>query len=290
VDAVTAHLRAVASRVVAAALRLGPLEAALLTGSGARGDGDLYSDVDLLLYVKALPPEARLDELRRAVEGENPIRLGDRSDGEDSTQFEVGGISTQVSFVTVAGHEELLDQLLDRLENVHSPHQKVLSGLLEGIPLHGEELIGRWQERVHTYPDGLRRAVVAHHWRFFPLWWYQDALAARDAELWRIELLLEAAFDLLGVLSGLNRVYYTPFQLKRLRALTASFALAPVLLADRLESLPRLASGAAADELGRLVEETRELVLGELPDADLPLRRPPGARIQPWELPGESRG
>ena len=95
------------------------------------------------------------------------------------------------------------------------------SGLLEGLPLYGDELIARWRARVAVYPDGLRRAAIEHHWRFFPLWFYDDAIALRDSELWRLDMLLEAAFNLLGVLAALNRVYYARFELKRLRKLEA---------------------------------------------------------------------
>ncbi len=79
-------------------------------------------------------------------------------------------------------------------------------------------------------------------------------------------MLLEAAFNLLGVLAALNRVYYARFELKRLRRLVAKLALASPELADRLESLFRLPPAEAADELGKLVVETRELVARELPE------------------------
>lgn len=107
-------------------------------------------------------------------------------------------------------------------------------------------------------------------------------MAARDAELWRLDALLDAAFNLLGVLAALNRLYYAHFELKRLRKLVARMELAPPSLADRLESLFRLQPEDAATELGRLVEETRVLVAAELPDLDLPLRHPPGTRQRPW--------
>jgi len=69
-----------------------------------------------------------------------------------------------------------------------------------------------------------------------------------------------------------------------MRALLAKMEIAPPQLADRLESLFRLDPEAAAVELGRLVEETRALVVTELPDLDLPLRFPPGTRQQPWSI------
>jgi hypothetical protein len=277
-DGATEHVRALAVRVVDAALELGPLRAALLAGSGARGDADYFSDVDLLLYVDELPPDDRLDRLRDALDGTNPVPIAP----PHLVQFDVGGVAVQVGYTSVADLEEELDQLLVRLEDVHGPSQKLLSGLLEGRPLHGEELLGRWRERVAAYPDELRVAAIEHHWRFFPLWWYGEAMAARDTELWRLDMLLEAAFNLLGVLAALNRVYFARFELKRLRMLVAKFEHAPPRLADRLEALFRLQPAEAAADLGRLVLETRDLVARELPGLDLPLRRPPGTRAQPW--------
>jgi hypothetical protein len=184
----------------------------------------------------------------------------------------------------VAELGEQLDQLLLRLEDVHGPIQKLLSGLVEGRALYGEELLARWRERATAYPDALRRAGIEHHWKFFPLWWYDEPLATRDAELWRLDMLLEAAFNLLGVLAALNRVYFARFELKRLRALVAKLEHAPPRLADRLESLVQLPPTEAAAELGRLVVETRDLVARELPDLELPLRRPPGTRAEPWHI------
>ena len=279
-DAATEHVRSLARRVVAEALALGPLRGALLAGSGARGDADFYSDVDLLLYVDELPPEGRLEELRDAVGGELPLQIAPWL-----VQFYVDGVAVQVGYSTVARIEEELDTALVRLEEViGSPNQKMLSGFLEGIPLHGEELIAAWRERVGAYPDELRRASIEHHWRFFPLWFYAPAMAERDAELWRLDMLLDGAFNLLGVLAALNRVYYARFELKRLRAFAAKLTLAPPDLADRLEALFRLPPSEAAAELGRLVEETRDLVTSELPDVELVLRVPPGIEIQPWSL------
>lgn len=279
-DAATEHVRALARRVVAEALALGPLRGALLAGSGARGDADFYSDVDLLLYVDELPPEGRLEELREAVGGELPLPIAPWL-----VQFYVDDVAVQVGYSTVAKIDEELDAALVRLEEViGSANQKMLSGFLEGMPLHGEELIAAWRERVAAYPEELRRASIEHYWRFFPLWFYAPAMVERDAELWRLDVLLDAAFNVLGVLAALNRVYYARFELKRLHAFTAKLVLAPPELAKRLESLFRLPPGDAADELGRLVEETRDLVTAELPDLELALRPPPGLAIQPWSL------
>jgi hypothetical protein len=280
-DEATEHVRALARRVVSAALELGPLRAALLAGSGARGDADFFSDVDLLLYVDELPPDDRLERLREAVGGTQPVWLSPSR----LVQFDVGGVALQVGYTTAARMDEELDTALVRLEEViGSPNQKMLSGLLEGLPLHGEDVIAAWRARAADYPEALRRASIEHYWRFFPLWYYGDAIRLRDGELWRLDMLLDGAFNLLGVLAALSRVYYARFELKRLRQLVAKLDHAPPRLADRLEALFRLPAEEAADELGRLVVETRELVRRELPDIELPLRRPPGEHIRPWSV------
>lgn len=280
-DVATEHVRGLARRVAAAALELGPLRAALLAGSGARGDADFFSDVDLLLYVDELPPDDRLAVLQETLGGTNLVPIAP----PHLVQFEVDGVAVQVGFTTVARLEAELDGALERLEEViGSPNQKLLSGLLEGLPLHGEALLERWRQRVADYPEALRRASIEHHWCFFPLWFYGEAMVTRDAELWRLDMLLEGAFNLLGVLAALNRVYYARFELKRLRKLVEKLELAPPDLADRLEALFRVSPSEAADELGRLVAETRDLVTRELPDLELPLRREPGTRAQPWRI------
>jgi predicted nucleotidyltransferase len=279
----TEHLRALARRLVAAALERVPVRGALLVGSAARGDADFYSDLDLILYVDEVPSEETFADIRTAVDGTEPTR---RNPNEDvsSEEFDLQGVRTEVSFIALAWIEARLDELLDNIEDFDSSLQKVLSGLDEGLPLHGEALIGELRGRVGSYPEPLRRAMVERRWKFFPLWYYGEAMAARDAELWRLDMLLDAAFNLLAVLAALNRLYFTRFELKRMRALIGRMERVPSRLADRLESLFRLAPESAAAELGRLVEETKALIADELPDVELAVRFSPGTRQQPWSV------
>jgi predicted nucleotidyltransferase len=287
--AATDYLRRLAARLVEAARERVRLRAAILVGSAGRGDADFYSDLDLLLYVAQLPGEEALAEIRNTIGGGVPNRRSEPTEDFCSEEFEVNGIRAEVSFVTVDRAEKRLDRLLENVEEFDSPLQKVLAGLLEGLPLHGEDLTERWRARVQSYPERLREAVIERHWNFFPLWYYGEAMARRDTELWRLDMLLDAAFNLLAVLAALNRLYFTRFELKRTRTLIARMALAPPQLADRLESLCRLERDAAADQLGRLINDTRALVAAELPDLKLPLPFPPGTRQQPWSPNRENR-
>jgi len=276
------HLRLLARRIVDETLERVVLRAALLAGSAGRGDADHYSDIDLLLYVDQVPSPEVAARVREAVGGIGGGPKVQPTELFSTEEFDLNGVRVELSFTAVSWMDARLDDLLERLVDFDSPSQKILSGLLEGLPLYGQELIGRWKARVERYPEPLRLKMVERYWSFFPLWYGSAAMEKRDAELWRLDALMDAAFNLLGVLAGLNRLYFTRFQFKRTRAYVASMKIAPARLAERLESLFRLDPGSAAAELGRLVEETAALVEEELPGFDVELRFPPGTAQQPW--------
>ena len=271
-----------ARRIVSDAADRLALRGALLAGSGGRGDADYYSDVDLLLYVDEIPPMAVSAALCDVVGGTRYAHKPGATEDFSAEEFVVEGLRVDLAFFTVRWTAARLNALLDDLAEFDTPSQKILIGLLEGLPLHGEDLLGQWRARVAAYPEPLRKAMVERYWRFFALWYAGAAIARRDAELWRIDMLIDAAFNLLGVLAGLNRVYFTRFQFKHLRRFVAQLSLSPVGLADRLEGLFRMDPQSSASELERLVEEVAALVLGELPDVDVRLPFPPRTRQRPW--------
>jgi predicted nucleotidyltransferase len=277
------HLRELARRITDVYLRHMALSGAILTGSGARGDADRYSDLDLIMYADEVPPaEAALAAQRELGAGPAVVLLAHGPNGF-LDQFPLDGVQCQVGVIPAADVDDELDGLLVEHEGLDTPVGKIATGLLEGIPLHGEELLGRWRARVADYPQGLREAMVKHWWRFFPLWYHEQALASRDAGLWRQEELVNAAYALVGTLAGVNRLYFARFEFKRQRAFLEKLSVAPARLADRLESLFALPPADAIAELGALVLETQAIVERELPGVDVTLRRPPGgAHVEPW--------
>jgi hypothetical protein len=196
--------------------------------------------------------------------------------------YQVEGVDCQCGHVLIAGVEEDVARALERADT-DDLLQKKLLGLLEGRPLHGAALIERWQARLSAYPEALAVAMVRRHLsELTPSWYLQEYLPLRDAVIWERQLLVEAAQHLLGILAGLNRVYYSTFQFKGLRHLTAQIELAPDRLAERLESLIRLEWRAAVGELEALVGETLPLIERELPVVDTgAARQRLGTRKQP---------
>jgi hypothetical protein len=260
-QAETEKRRIIARRIVDALASATELRAAMLAGSVARGTSDEHSDIDLITYYDTPPGVDQFDPVMQSA-GAEPIGFitppGQRGFG---ARYKVEGIEVQTGPSTVAE----LESRLQRIEagDVDWINAKVASGLLEGVPMHGEELIRRWQARA-AYPESLRRREVEANLGWFPIWVIDDHLAARDAELFRRQMLLEGAFRVVAVLSAVNRLYFTTFQFKRAREHSDQMAVKPNLLAERLDRVANASPSVAAQELRTLVEETKAIVRSEM--------------------------
>jgi hypothetical protein len=81
------------------------------------------------------------------------------------------------------------------------------------------------------------------------------------------------------VLAGLNRVYYTPFQFKRLQRFIAHLRIVPDNLAAILLANP----ATVVDEVEALVQEIVRLVEAHMPQIDTAaVRRRLAQRERPW--------
>ncbi|MDB5096487.1 MAG: hypothetical protein JWM80_908 [Cyanobacteria bacterium RYN_339] len=272
-----AHLHALARRIADEYVgRTAPL-AVMLSGSAATGKCDAYSDLDLMVY-HALVPEKPVMEAARAALGGSEFReifpWSQRGYGE---QFLLGGVQCQVAHTQVQGWERDLTRVLDECEvTPQNELQKALAGTLDGIALHGDALIQGWKDRAADYPDGLARKMVKAHLKFFPLWWIHPS---RVTALWRHQVLVEGAGNLMGILAGLNKQYFSTFQPKRL----VDFDWAPPDFHERVDRMFSLPHAEAAALMEQLVFEVVLLVEARMPDLDTSeVRRRLGERQQPW--------
>jgi hypothetical protein len=276
------YLAALAARVAAAYVAQTNPRAILLTGSAAEGVSDAFSDLDLIAYYDQLPTDDQLAAARALVQATDVRPPSRGSAGARVEEYVLRGIECQVGHFTVASWERDLRSVLEEFTPA-TPAQKAITGLLDGVALHGEDLIGHWRARAAVYPEGLARATVEHHLRFFPLWLAAERWDARDATIFYHQGLVDTSLNLLGVLAGLNRRYYSTFQFKRLHRFAGKMRLAPARLADRLDALFALDPVSAGAALERLVDETATLVEAHMPTVDTTsARRHIGARQRPW--------
>ena len=258
-------------------------KAILITGSSSEGLSDFYSDLDMIVYHDTLPSEEALLAACQQNQGEGRKLYGERDEGECVESYMVHGIECQFGHTTIAVWERDMALVLEQLD-VTSPIQKALSGMHDAIPLYGEELILQWQMKLANYPDTLAEAMVRHNLTFSPLWVLQERIATRDATIWYYQMLVETAHHLIGVLAGLNRLYYSSFQFKRMHRFIAQMAIAPANFADRLETLFHADQTSAALQLKELVQETVDLVEKHMPQIDTAkVHMMLGWQVQTWK-------
>ncbi|HSM83887.1 MAG TPA: hypothetical protein VLS96_19515 [Nodosilinea sp.] len=259
-------------------------KAAMLTGSVAEGLGDEYSDCEMCFYYDELPSEAELYLARQQNQGSEPLwTLGSLQEGSLAESYLVNGVEFQIGHETIANWEKTISTILEDFDL--SPMMKAMSGTLIGIPLYGEPLIHQWKARISNYPDGLAQKMVEQYLNFFAIWGMQEKLSRRDTTLWYYQILVESAQNILGVMSGLNRLYYTTSQFKRMGRYVDQMKIAPANLSTRLEGLFRDEAHIAVNELEALVQETVQLVEIHMPQVDTSsAKQKLGWRQQPWPI------
>jgi predicted nucleotidyltransferase len=277
------YLRKLADQAARACIIHAKPRAILLTGSVAEGRSDEHSDIDLITYFDELPASDQIQAVRQEIGSTEFRELGRDEDafGED---YYFDGVQCQVLYTTIRAWEQEMNSVLEQFDT-STTAQKAMEGLLRGIPLHGAELIEQWRDRARSYPDGLARAMVQANLNFFPIWRVQDWVAARDMTLCVYETFVESSYRILGIVAGLNRLYFSAFRFKRQRQFIRQLQIAPDNLAERIESLFKVDYGSAVGELERLIEETVALVEARMPEIDTSrVRRDLGKRRAPWTM------
>ncbi len=265
--------------------------AAMITGSVAEGISDFYSDLDMTVYYEnELPSEEDLARIR--VENGAPERvwlLGDRAEGNIAEAYELNGIQAQIGHATIPVWENDIDEVLAR-HNPDTPLHKAMSGTLESITIFGDEYMNRWKEKIAAYPDELRRALITKHLQFFPYWYNEKQISARDATLWHYQILTESAYNLVAILAGLNRLYFTNFQFKKMHRLLDQMQDKPENFATRLETMFAEPPTQAALTLEGLVSDVIMLLEQHMPEIDVSaVKKRLGQRRPPWSYPAQSQ-
>jgi len=261
------ELLAIARRVSEACVSRAAARAVALTGSVALGIADGASDIDLIVFHDVLPPRAALDAARGSVGGSLRLYASQVQDGARFKEgYFMGGVRCDLGHITVAAFEADMALVLGA-HSADSHAQSRLAGILDGLALHGNDLVAGFQARAAHYPDALARATVAKHLCFPPFWTLTEMGAGRGELLHLYSAMVEAETNILGTLCGLNRVYL-PGEFKHLDRLAADLPRAPPDLAPRLRAVLRQEPKAAAEELGALIRETFALVTRHMPEVD----------------------
>jgi hypothetical protein len=239
-----------------------------VSGSTVDNIVDELSDVDMSVVFDALPSRAVLEEACRRVGSAWTWSSGEPEEGGFVVAFAVDGIETQIGYATHASLKADIDDLL-LAHNPDTPNHKLAEGIAKALPLAGAERLAALQARLQDFPEGLRRAMVQHGLATPTPWRAARQLLRRDAALWCREIQVDTCYRLLLVLCGLNRRWFTRFQVKRMHRLADKLELAPPRLAERIESLLAAPPRDAFAALHALEGEVLALVAVHLPEVDI---------------------
>jgi hypothetical protein len=263
-----------AIRIAATYAAEAKVAAVVLGGSTARGEADRFSDLEIGVFWLDAPTDdergAAIERARGDLEQLYPYDPVERAWFDD---WKVGrrggvpktGISVDMVHVTTETVEWALEAALER----HDPAdaiQVLLAALVDGVPLHGEDLLGRWRAAAADYPPGLARAVVAAHAQIDHFWRF-EAFRARDNPVLAYRGVVDVHERLLRTLLAVNRVYF--FGFKSLDPIAARLDVAPPDLLGRIRRAYRGDLTEAERVVAGLVEETYDLVERHVPGVDV---------------------
>ena len=272
----------------------GDVAAVVLAGSVARGWADRHSDIELDVFWHRPPrDDQRRAALARAgavvhVDWSTPpdeaayrallvqqrgqlSQIWPYEDQEWSEHFYVDGVNIGVSAFLVETLERWIGDVVERCDTDDDKHMR-LAAMQHALPLHGYDLATGWQARIH-YPDALARAVVDELLGVQDCWSDAGFLAARDAFIPRIDLLVRMERWLLRLLLAVNRIFLPDPRFKWADRLIVQMAVKPERLAERLRAVFRAEPADAVALVETLAIETLDLIDLHLPGCDTDFAR-----------------
>ena len=243
------------------------VEMIVLGGSPSRGLSDEYSDIDIIVFWNALDREWISSEpLCELSCTRVSVRIANEESGLESYMF--GSLKADFGHLTIGAWEKMTRTVLAD----HDPNpdiQQSLGGFLASIPLHGEEEVAQWKDRIGAYPEPLAVAMVKQNLRLFvkgyllnQCWRRGELLAWYDGT----SLMLKR---LLCILAGLNRRYFSGEEPRWVEHHLASWTIKPVNSWERMTAI--LTSGGEESDalMESLVEDVLELIEHHLPEVDI---------------------
>jgi hypothetical protein len=201
----------------------------VLTGSVSRGVADEVSDIEMLIVTPEQLELAACFELARAAGLEDLDSWGDQS----TPTRRVSGMREGVPLELIWWSRDFAESSIDSI--LHGEMASSAEAIASGVPLRTSGALARWQARLGDYPHELAQARIEHA----ALTWGGYAPAGmltilRPGErLARAERMLDDTARVLRIVYALNRAWQPTH--KRLAARTASLAVKPVRLAERIE-------------------------------------------------------
>jgi hypothetical protein len=239
----------------------------VIGGSPSRGLADQYSDLDIVVYWEAIDLPWLEQVPLRPVGGEQYLLRKMGEEGVYLEEYYFGPLKVDLGHITLALWEALTDDVVKNLNPVPD-NLKTIAGFLAATVLHGAELYEEWHRRLATYPEGLAPRVVRQHLRIFQRGCLTHQGLERGDVLYFQDGLCQMLKNVLGILAGLNRVYFSSAEPRWLQYELSRMPIQPEGTWPRMLRILTGDPRQAERLLTELIEEVLDLVAKHLPEVD----------------------
>lgn len=252
------------------------IAAVMLGGSSARGHADQYSDIEIGVFWHTDPSLQDRQQVIDAVgadliylydyDPDEQVWCDDYMIGRDASGKVKSGILIEVCHYMVHFMESTLQKVLKEYDTRELSHN-LISGVVDGIPLHGADLLNDWKARAGQYPRALAAAVVQKYGVIDHFWRWEMFLERNENLPLLYQSFSQVHQRLLHMLLGLNRVYY--FGFKWIDVVAERLPIKPDDFLTRIREAYKAPPAEGARQVIALVEETFTLVEAHLPEVNV---------------------
>jgi hypothetical protein len=258
------HVETVIQELVEAVARDGAVRAVGLSGGARPFPEPGQGDADLFVYCTEIPaPDRRREALASLGESVEHVAIGCLDDEHwgQGDSLVAAGVETWLMYFTLAEARAELEavlagQYLGRSDSYYYPIGRCAMWKAMRVFYDPDGVLRSFKARLETYPEGLARAVVAHHVE--GLADVEDLeRAVRRQDVLFYHFALDLALDhFLQAVFALNREYFP--SRKRSESYLQGFRVKPPECEERLRRV--VALGGDAETLGRSYEVWQGLV------------------------------
>lgn len=238
----------------------------VLGGSPSKGLADAYSDIDMVVYWNNIDAAWLDTKPLLAAGAEFKFMLKDGDGGMEL--YYLGDLIVEVGHITIKEWAAVVNEVMVKHE-LNPPVQKMIGGFLAARPIHGRELYRTWRDRLAVYPEPLAAKMVKQNLGFFWKGCIQNQGLQRGDILFFYDGICGTLKRLLGILAGLNRIYYAPGEPRWIEYELSRMPLQPPDTWNRIRAILEGDRSEAVSRLETLIDDVIGLVRHHLPEVDL---------------------
>ncbi len=241
------------------------IEMAVLSGSPPKGLSDEFSDLDVIVFWNEIDVEWLEADPLRDVDCERKYfrRMGELDIYLESQYF--GALKVDFGHVRLALWKETVDDVLEHFDTDPS-NLDSLAGFSTALPLYGDEKVAEWKERIAAYPDELAKKIVRSARRFYVPGYLVNQAHGRGEALAYQDGICRMLKNLLSILAGLNRVYFSTDEPRWVEYYLDKMPIKPDGTWERMKAVLAGDGADAVAILEGLMEEVLDLIEEHMPE------------------------